>query len=164
MQNQTVNFRELLKQNSFTVDRPRSAPDCWLIGTLGNWAHETLKTGADKITFDLLEIEGHPGNDEGILEGVNLKNLRSPYAKNLTATYWASAAYHLTNMLDRVIGDPERPMEERLPETKGLRVMFKVRRLEEDGKDTGQNEVDARTVALAANPETETETEQEAAE
>ena len=151
-QTSPVNFRELLKKNSFTVDRPKSAPDCWLIGTIGNWSHDVLKTGAEKITFDLLDIEGHPGNENGLLEGINLNSLRSPYAKNLTITYWASAIYHLTNMLDRVIGDPERAIEERLPETKGLRVMFPVKRVEDaDGKDTGQNEVDSRFVALAEN-------------
>jgi hypothetical protein len=54
-------------------------------------------------------------------------------------------------MLDRTVGDPDRSIEERLPETKGLRVMFKVNpQVDAEGKDTGQNSVDGRTLTLAA--------------
>jgi hypothetical protein len=150
-QTQTIDFRSLLKQNSKTVSRPQSAPDCWLIGTIGQFVHETLKTGTEKISFDLSDIEAHPETEEGLLDNINLKNLRSPYSKCLNVTYWITenALYHLTDMLDRVVGDPDRLVEERLPEVKGLRVMFRVSRVEVDGKDTGQNEVDGRTLALA---------------
>lgn len=159
---QTVNFRELLKLNSRTVERPKSAPECWLLGTIGAMSHEVTKgTQTNLFTFELLDIEPHPDNEEGLLENVNLKAIRSPFRKTLTADYWITpdALHHLTNFLDRVVGDPDRSIEERIPETKNLRVMFKVRPvMDQTGNDSGQNSVDGRTLALAeAKQETEEE-------
>ncbi len=153
----TVNFRELLKKNSLQVERPKSCPTCWLLGTIGQMGHEVTKgNGTNLLTFELLDIEPHPDIEEGILDNVNLKSLRSPYRKTLAADFWMTdgAVHHLTDFLDRVIGDPERPIEERLPETRGQRVMFKVNPHQQESNgvmvDTGQNSVDSRTITLAA--------------
>lgn len=154
MANSTVDFRALLKLNSSQVDRPRSAPTCWLLGTIGTMSHEVTKGQQTNLfSFELLDIEPHPETEDGILDKVNLKSLRSPYRKTLAADYWITpdAIHHLTDMLDRTVGEPDRSAEERLPETKGLRVMFKVNPQQDaDGKDTGQNTVDGRTLTLAA--------------
>ena len=155
----TVDFRALLKMNSQQVDHPKSAPTCWLLGTIGAMAHEVTKGNQTNLfSFELLDLEPHPETEEGLLEKVNLKALRAPYRKGLTADYWVTpdALYHLSDMLDRVIGDPERSIEERLPETKGLRVMFKINPVQQEinGQmvDTGQNSVDSRTLTLAEAP------------
>jgi hypothetical protein len=161
----TVNFRELLKLNSTQVERAKSIPSCWLLGTIGSMEHEVTKgKGTNVFIFDMLDLEPHPGTEEGLLDGVDLSKLRSPYKKNLVANFWITpdSMVHLTNMLDSCVGDPERSIEERLPEVKGLRVMFKVNPvLDAEGKDTGQNEIDSRTMRIAAVAEEET---QEAAE
>ena len=158
MNNPTVNFRELLKQNSTYVNahRPRSAPSCWLLGTIGSMEHEVTKgKGTNVLIFEMLDLEPHPDTEEGLLENVNLSKLRSPYKKSLVANFWITpdALGHLTDMLDNCVGDPERSIEERLPETKGLRVMFKVNPVYVDGKETDQNEIDSRTMRLAESRE-----------
>jgi hypothetical protein len=149
-----IDFRGLLKLNSTTVDRPKSAPTCWLLGTIGSMSHEVTKGQQTNLfTFELLDIEAHPETEPGLLDKINLKSLRSPYRKTLAADYWITpdAIHHLSDMLDRTVGDPDRSIEERLPETKGLRVMFKVNpQVDAEGKDTGQNSVDGRTLTLAA--------------
>lgn len=164
-QTSPVNFRELLRQNSTSVDRPKSAPSCWLLGTIGSMEHEVTKgKGTNVLIFEMLDLEPHPDTEEGLLDNVRLNSLRSPYKKSLVANYWITpdALYHLTDMLDNCVGDPERSIEERLPETKGLRVMFKVNPVyDSEGKDTGQNEIDSRTMRLAEN---NSEQEAEAAE
>lgn len=110
----------------------------------------------NKFSFEILDLEPHPEVEEGLLEKINLKNLRSPYSKGgLRVDYWITpdSLYHLSDMLDRVIGDPERSIEERLPETKGQRVMFKINPVQQEVNgqmvDTGQNAVDSRTVTIA---------------
>ena len=158
--NSTPNFRELLKLNSTAVSRPQSAPSCWLLGTVGNMEHEVTKgKGTNVFIFEMLDLEPHPDTEPGLLDNVNLKNLRSPYKKSLVANFWITpdALYHLTDFLDNCVGEPERSIEERLPEAKGLRVMFKINPvLDSEGKDTGQNEIDSRTIRLAsANEEKE---------
>ncbi len=164
MPQSTVDFRALLKLNSTNVDRPKSIPACWLLGTIGSMEHEVTKgKGTNVFIFDMLDLEPHPGTEDGLLDNVDLTKLRSPYKKNLVANFWITpdSMVHLTNMLDSCVGDPERSIEERLPEVKGLRVMFKVNPVfDAEGKDTGQNEIDSRTMRIAeARDET-----QEAAE
>jgi hypothetical protein len=148
-----VDFRSLLKDNSQSVSRPKSAPTCWLIGTLGGVTFDTTKGENETpyASFEILNVERHPDTEEELLEGVNLKNLRSPFRKTLAADFWLTpdAKYHLANMLDRVIGDPERSLEERIPETRNRRVMFKVtphKNQNSPDEDSGQNSVDGRTM------------------
>jgi len=66
---QTVDFRALLKMNSTQVDHPRSAPTCWLLGTIGAMAHEVTKGNQTNLfSFELLDLEPHPETEEGLLE------------------------------------------------------------------------------------------------
>src|ERR1051326_2660894 len=106
-----INFRELLKDTSQTVSRPRSAPSCWLIGTLGNCTFDTTKGENETpyASFEILNVERHPDTDQELLEGVNLKALKSPFRRTLAVDFWLAPEnkYLLANMLDRVVGDPE---------------------------------------------------------
>jgi len=152
-----VNFRELLQDTSTSVIRPKSAPTCWLIGTLGSAEFNVTKGESETpyVSFEINNIERHPDTEEELLDGVNLQRLNSPFSRRdnkpiLAVTYWLTpeAKYHLTNMLDRVVGDPERTIEERITETRGQRIMFKVLpATNRDGEDTGQNRVDAFTLS-----------------
>lgn len=147
-----VDFRALLKDNSETVTRPKSAPACWLIGTIGNVEFDVTKGEKETpyASFQLLNVDRHPDTDEELLEGVTLTNLRSPFRKTLAVDYWLTpdAKFQLANMLDRVVGDPERSFEERIPETRGQRVQFRVtpHKNRDSDEDTGQNSVDGRTL------------------
>jgi len=154
MNNTPINFRDLLKLNSTQVERAKSIPKCWLLGTIGSMQHEVTKgKGTNVFIFDILDPEVHPDTEEGTIpDGVDLNKLRSPYKKSLVANFWITpdSMVHLTNMLDSCVGDPDRSIEERLPEVKGLRVMFQVNPVyDSEGKDTGQNEIDSRTMRLA---------------
>lgn len=145
----TVNFRELLHVTSETVDRPRSAPECWLIGTLGKYEFSTTKNDTPKLSFDIVDIEAHPETPEEDLKGVNLEKLRSPYHKGLAVDYWITPAakYMLVDMVDRILGNGSVPVDERIDDLRGERVMFKVTpQMNPDGTDSGQNNVDSRTV------------------
>lgn len=150
-----VNFQELLDYDSKTVTRPRSAPVCWLTADIGAVEFGVIPNENETpwSSFQLLNVEPHPDTDPELLEGVNLKTLRSPYRKTLAVDYWLTedSKHLLSDMLDRVIGDPERKVKERIPETRGVRVKFKVapHKNRDNDDDTGQNIVDGRTVCLA---------------
>lgn len=149
-----VNFRELMKLNRTTVERPKSAPACWLIGTVGQMVHETVgQNQTDKLTWSILNLEPHPDTEEGLLDGIDLSKLRSPFSKSkgLEVTYWITpdAVHFLSDMLDRVVGMDERDLEEKLPDMRGQRVMFKISPHIVDNVDSGQNNVDGRTLQAA---------------
>ena len=154
-----VNFRELMEDTSETVQRPKSAPECWLIGVVGQSLCDTTKGESETpyIDFDLAQLEAHPQNATEVLEQlaeVDLSKLRSPYTRpaRLIAHFWLTpdAKYRLTDMLDRVVGGRNRSIRERVAEMQNQRVQFKVRpERDEQGNDTGQNSVLADTLTLA---------------
>jgi hypothetical protein len=151
-----VNFRELLDETSETVQRPKSAPECWLIGVVGQSTCDVTRGNETPyISFELGSIEPHPQNPQeimGELAKVDLSKMRAPYRKGLTADFWLTpdSKFRLTDMLDRVIGGRNRTIRERVPEMQGQRVQFKVRPArDEAGNDTGQNNVLADTLTLA---------------
>ena len=158
-----VNFRELMETTSETVERPKSAPECWLIAVIGQSIADVTK-GINEtpfLMFDLTNVEPHPQNPTEInsmLEvedrrGVPLyKRLRSPYRRGLTAEFWLTpeAQYRLTDRLDAVVGGRNRSIRERVAEMTNQRVQFKVRpHRDEQGNDTGQNIVLSDTISPA---------------
>jgi hypothetical protein len=148
-----VNFRDLLDDTSETVQRPKAAPECWLIATVGQSACDVTRGNETPyISFELGSIEAHPQNPPEVLaelEKLDLTKMRSPYRRTLTAEFWltADSKFRLTDMLDRVIGGRNRSIRERVPEMQNQRVQFKVRPQRDDqGNDTGQNNVMADTL------------------
>jgi len=151
-----VDFRTLLDDTSETVERPKSAPECWLIANIGQYeCAVTRGNETPYISFELGSIEPHPQNPQEVLtelEKLDLTKMRSPYRRTLTAEFWLTpdAKYRLTDMLDRVVGGRNRTIRERVPEMQNQRVQFKVRpQRDEQGNDTGQNSVLADTLTLA---------------
>jgi hypothetical protein len=152
-----VDFRSLLDDTSETVQRPKSAPESWLIATVGQSSCDTTRGEKETpfIAFELGNIEPHPQNPQEILDElakIDLGRLRSPYRRGLTAEFWLTpdAKYRLTDMLDRVVGGKNRTIKERVPEMTNQRVQFKVRPdRDNEGNDTGQNRVLSDTLTLA---------------
>ena len=149
-----IDFRSLLKDNSQTVSRPKPIPECWLIAKIGAVGFDVTKgQETPYATFELLNPSPHNDTDEDVMEILNtidMKSLKSPFRKTLACDFWLTpdAKHHLADMLDRVIGDPERSLEERIPETRGVNVMFKVRPAkDQENKETAQVQVDGRTIA-----------------
>lgn len=147
-----IDFHSALSFTDDDCDRPKSAPEGWLVATLGQYELQETKGAEPKgiIVFPLLDIEPHPETDvtSNAWKGVNFEKLRSPYRKMLTAEFWLTPAarYHLADACTRLVGRPNVSVEERVNDLKGLRVMFRVAPVMEDGKDTGQNTVDSRTL------------------
>lgn len=149
-----VDFRALLKDTSATVSRPKPIPECWLTAKIGAVNFGTTKGNETPFaSFELLNPSAHDDTSEEVMEvlkEMDLKTIKSPFRKTLAVDFWLTddAKHHLADMLDRVIGDPERSFEERIPETRGVDVMFKVRpNKDQEGKETAQVQVDGRTVA-----------------
>lgn len=156
---ESEDFYELLQETSETVKRPQSAPECWLIGTMSGPEFSRTRKGTPKVRHYLTEIEPHPSvlKDAALapkLEGLDLQALRSPFTSPpaLAVEYWLTpdAIHMYYNMMDRVLGGKNRTGAERVGELAGSRVVFKVTPVKTDeGMDTGQNEVDSRTIGKA---------------
>jgi hypothetical protein len=118
-----VDFRSLLKLNSTQVERPKLLPDGHYFGRIG--AHTFGKSSQKQtpyVRFMLHAEQASDDVDQEALEGIDLsrRELRSDF-------YLTHAALsRLSDMLDGVIGNPERSIEERIPETRGVYVLFGV--------------------------------------
>jgi hypothetical protein len=146
-----------MDDTSETVTRPKSAPECWLIASIGQLDYgATRGNETPYISFELSNPEPHPQNSEEIqkeLETVDFSKMRSPFRKTLAADFWLTpdAKYRLTDMLDRVVGGRNRTIRERVAEMPNQRVQFKIRpHRDEQGNDTGQNTVISDSLTLAS--------------
>lgn len=160
MSNDNSEFYALLSDTSETVKRPRSAPECWLIATISG--PEFLKSknkGTRYARHTFTNIEPHPSiaKDEKLAaatDGLDWQALRSPFTQPpaLICDFWMSedAIHRYYNMIDRVVGGRNRSGAERVDEIAGTRVVLKVKPVrDEEGNDTGQNEVDDRSIGKA---------------
>jgi hypothetical protein len=150
-----VTFSDLLDMSSDDVVKPQGCPEAWLTADLGGYTRDKSRSGTEYIEFDLLNLAGAEDNSDDILEKLNrvdFSKVRSPFKKSLVVVYWLTPAamYHFSNMLDRIVGQPQASFKVRLPETRGQRVMFKVKpRTNDSGHETGETEVDGRSLTLA---------------
>ena len=128
-------FRELLSKPTDAVDRPRALASGHYVGEIKS--HEfglSRQKQTPYCRFILTPSEETADVAEGANTGIDFskRELRKDYF--ITPT----ALYRLSDMLDAVLGKTTgRSFDERIPETRGVRVMFAVSSREsEDGTET----------------------------
>lgn len=128
-------FRELLSQKTDTVERPRALAPGHYVGEIKT--HEfgqSRQKQTPYVRFILTPSEETTDVATGANDGIDLskRELRKDFF--ITPT----ALYRLSDMLDAVLGKTQgRSFDERIPETRGVRVMFAVTSREnEDGTET----------------------------
>jgi len=132
-------FRELLSQSTETVERPRPLADGHYIGTI--ISHE-LGTSARKQTpfvrFQVQIEEAASDVAEGSNDGIDFASRQ--LAKTLYVT--PKSVYRLGDALDAVLGkEPGRSFDERIPDTRGVRVMIAVTQRPNEDETEFFNEV-----------------------
>lgn len=128
-------FRELLKQSTDTIERPRALAAGHYIGTIkGHEFGTSRQKQTPFVRFILVPEEETDDVPAGANTGITLAN------KELRKDYYItpSALYRLSDMLDATLGVATgRSFDERIPETRGTRVIFAVTQREnEDGTET----------------------------
>jgi hypothetical protein len=125
-------FRQLLSQPTDTVERPRALATGHYLGIINN--HEfgvSSKKQTPFVRFLLQPTEETEDVNEGENAGIDFAK------KEIRADFYITPAslYRLSDMLDAVLGKTTgRSFDERIPETKGVRVMFQLTQREsEDG-------------------------------
>lgn len=117
-------FRELLKAPTDTVERPRALAVGHYIGDIRSHEFGTSKQKQTPfVRFIFVPSEETSDVEEGANTGINFttKELR----KDFYIT--PNSLYRLSDMLDATLGKTTgRSFDERIPETRGTRVMFHV--------------------------------------
>lgn len=128
-------FRELLSQPTDSVERPRALAAGHYLGEIKS--HEfglSRQKQTPYVRFILVPSEETTDIAEGANAGVDLSK------RELRKDYYITpnAIYRLSDMLDAVLGKTTgRSFDERIPETRGARIMFAVTQREnEDGTET----------------------------
>ena len=134
MSTATPNFRALLSTPTDQVDRPRALAAGHYIGEMKG--HEFGLSKQKKtpfVRFILVPTDETTDVDSEANNGIELsrRELRRDFF--ITPT----ALYRLSDMLDAVLGQQAgRSFDQRIPETRGVRVMFQVTcRDSEDGTE-----------------------------
>jgi hypothetical protein len=131
-QTQSSTFRQLLTQNTDTVERPRALAAGHYIGLIKGFE---FGVSSKKQTPYLRVLLTPTEETDDVLvdanEGMDLSR------RELRADYYITPAslYRLSDMLDAVLGKTAgRSFDERIPELRGAQVMFNVTvRESEDG-------------------------------
>lgn len=128
------NFRELLSQATDQAERPRALADGHYIGTVGN--HEfglSRQKQTPYVRMFVTPEEACPDVEAEANKGLNIATyeLRKDYFIT------PKAIYRLADALDAILGqETGRSYDERLPDTRDVRVMIDVgHRDSEDGKE-----------------------------
>lgn len=146
------NFREALSVRSDEIERPKPLPVGHYYATIrGHEFNVSKQRQTPFVRFLLAVTEAADDVDPSEIEGIDLsrRELRKDY-------YITPAAkFRLADMLDSVIGQPNRTLDERLPDTRGQRVLIQVtQRTSDDGvetyNDVGTIVSDQEPVAAAA--------------
>lgn len=120
----TPSFRQLLSQKTDEVERPRALAEGHYIGIIR--AHEfgvTRQKNTDFVRFLIVPQEEASDVPDGANAGMDIT--RRELRKDFFIT--PSALYRLSDMLDAVLGKQiGRSFDQRITETRGLRVMFSV--------------------------------------
>lgn len=131
----STSFRELLSQPTETAERPRPLAAGHYLGEIKS--HEfgvSRQKQTPYVMFILIPTEETEDVPEGENEGIDLSK------KEMRKTFYITptALYRLSDMLDATLGKSTgRSFDERIPETRGTRVMFAVtKRDSEDGSET----------------------------
>ena len=151
-----TNMRELLvNTTSETVERPRSLPNGHYIGTIKSYEFGvSSKKKTPYVRFHCIPESATPDVDPRQLEECLEAWKKAEMTlsdKSTGADFFITpkAMYRLTDALDGVLGkQPGRSCDERIPEMRDARVMFGVvRNLNDDGEDTGYNNVTSLVAA-----------------
>jgi hypothetical protein len=131
----TSTFRELLAQPTDVVERPKPLATGHYIGEIRNHEFGTSRQKQTPfVRFILVPMEATSDVPEGANGDADLSK------KELRKDYYITpnALYRLSDMLDATLGKQQgRSFDERIPETRGARVMFSVTQREnEDGTET----------------------------
>lgn len=137
-----TDLRALLSKPSSEVERPRALPDGTYYATFLGHEIGKAKSGTDRLRFNM-KLEG-PGddiqNDEDKMfqiAGIDWARRQMPVDYYITE----NSLWRLVDMLDAVLGEPERPSDERIEELRGTRVLMTLRtRLNQDGTESTFNE------------------------
>ncbi len=131
-----TSFRELLHYTTATAPKPPILAHGHYIGTIrGHEFSKSRNKGTPQVQILLTVEEECEDVEKGANDGVTLSD--ADLRKTLYIT--PKAVNRIGKMLNAVLGpeDPERYFDERLPETRGARVMFSVTQREnEDGTET----------------------------
>ncbi len=135
----TVNFRELLKQPTDAAERPKALAVGHYVGTIkGHEFGLSKQKQTPFVRFFLTPEEEYTDVADGANAGIDLskRDLRRDFY--LTPT----ALYRLSDFLDAVLGKQTgRSFDVRIPETRGVRVMFQVTQRENDEKTEVYNDI-----------------------
>jgi hypothetical protein len=128
-------FRELLSQPTDAVERPRAIAEGHYVGFIkGHEFGLSRQKQTPYVRFILTPEEETGDVPEGANAGINLSG------RELRRDYYITPAslYRISDMLDAVLGKQTgRSFDERIPETRNARVMFKVTcRDNEEGTET----------------------------
>lgn len=129
-------FRELLKQSTDTVERPRPLADGHYVGTIRN--HEFGQSSQKKtpfVRFFLVPTEETQDVPAGANDGLVLEK------KELRKDFYITpdALYRLSDFLDATLGQATgRSFDERIPDTRGIRVMFQVTHRDQVDEASGE--------------------------
>ena len=138
------NFRDLLHVNNDTVDKPQALADGHYIGIIKG--HEFGRS-RQKQTPQVSIILSPTEESSDIPETANCKkdgNKIDLSQIEVRKVFYLTprSIYRLGQFLDAVLGPDSRYFDERLPETRGIRVMFQAtHRDNEDGTPSDFNDV-----------------------
>lgn len=146
-----IDIREILSTPVDDIERPKSIPKCHLLADIPSPGYEfgvTKGNGTPFVRWHFKNLQPGPDAPEGLSEEFNLGE------RDLRIDMWATpkALNRMDRMLDAILGPNtnKRTCFERLPDTNGMPVMIQVSpRLNEDGSDTGYNDV----ISVTARPE-----------
>lgn len=141
---QSVNFRELLKQNSTQIERPKALPVGHYYAVITGNSFDLSRQKQTPFARFMLKLEA-PADDVDAEEINGIDVTRRELRKDYYIT--PGALYRLSDMLDAVVGDPERDLEERIPETRNVRVLIKVTQRENETKTEIFNDIDTIVAA-----------------
>ena len=138
-------FRQLLSQATDAVERPRAVAAGHYLGEIKAYEFGTSRQRQTPyVMFTLVPSEETADVPAGANAGIDLSKKELRKTLYITPT----ALYRISDFLDAVLGKTTgRSFDERIPETRGVRVMFAVTtRDNEDGTET-YNDVGAVVAA-----------------
>lgn len=146
----SLTFRELLSQPTDAVERPKALAVGHYVGEIRSHEFGTSKQKQTPfVRFILVPSEETADVDAGLNTGIDFSK------RELRKDFYVTPAslYRLTDMLDATLGKTTgRSFDERIPETRGTRVMFKVTQREVLDESTSEvkevyNDVDTIVAA-----------------
>lgn len=125
----TTDLKAMLAMTPGQVERPKALPEMWCTGKILRFEFgRSAKKQTPFVRFYLQPNGAAEGSEHVDIEGIDLarKELRTEFY------FTPTSLYRLSDFLDAVLGKEERSFDERIPECKGVEVVFKVTQRESD--------------------------------